>query len=325
MPNEFPLMHNTHKAAILLLSLDQSLAAQVLGHLPRELVERATLAVAEAQEITLEDQNSVLIEFQSQFQSQPKLRRGGPETARQLLAQIVGDDAAAPIQERLEQTRDAGPFAFLTTRHADDIRPLLIDESPQLIAVVAAQLPPALSAAVLAGLPVDVQADVLQRVARLGSTDPEVLADIAASLKSRIGPSPVRKGGVSRAAALLRESPRSTSRSMLAALDDRSADLADELRQTLFSFDDLLKLNNDTLQLILQETDDRQWAMALKASPEPVRRKVLGCLSPHVAQAMKEEMESLGPIRLSEMTAVRQQIADRIRRLEDAGMIELPV
>ena len=318
-------MHNTAQAAILLLSLDQSLAAQVLGHLPRELAERASLAVAEIGEVTQEQQQAVLIEFKSLFHSRPRLRRGGPESARQLLAQTFGVDEAAPIQARLEQTRDAGPFAFLTTRHADDIRPLLIDESPQLIAVVAAQLPPALSAAVLAGLRVDVQADVLQRVARLGPTDPEVLADIAASLKSRIGQPPVRKGGVSRAAALLRESPRTTSRSMLAALDDQSADLADELRQTLFSFDDLLKLDPDTLQLILQETDDRQWAMALKASPEPVRRKVLGCLSPHVAQAMKEEMASLGPIRLSEMTAVRQQIADSIRRLEDAGMIELPV
>ena len=318
-------MHNTSQAAILLLSLDQSLAAQVLGHLPRELAERASLAVAEIGEVTQEQQQAVLIEFKSLFHSRPRLRRGGPESARQLLAQTFGIDEAAPIQARLEQTRDAGPFAFLTTRHADDIRPLLIDESPQLIAVVAAQLPPALSAAVLAGLRVDVQADVLQRVARLGPTDPEVLADIAASLKSRIGQPPVRKGGVSRAAALLRESPRTTSRSMLAALDDQSADLADELRQTLFSFDDLLKLDPDTLQLILQETDDRQWAMALKASPEPVRRKVLGCLSPHVAQAMKDEMESLGPIRLSEMTAVRQQIADSIRRLEDAGMIELPV
>ena len=318
-------MHNTHKAAILLLSLDQSLAAQVLGHLPRELVERATLAVAEAEEVTLEQQNTVLSEFRSRFHTMPRLRRGGPESARQLLAQTVGDDAAAPIQERVEQTRDAGPFSFLTSRHADDIRPLLIDESPQVIAVVAAQLPPALSAAVLAMFPVDRQADVLQRISRLGPTDPEILADIAASLKSRIGQPTVRKGGLSRAAALLRDSPRTTSRSMLAALDDQSADLASELRQTLFSFDDLLKLDADTMRLILQETDDRQWAMALKVSPEPVRRKVLGCLSPHVAQAMKDEMESLGPIRLSEMTAVRQQIADSIRRLEDAGMIALPV
>ena len=318
-------MQPSRKAAILLLSLDQTLAAQVLGHLPRELVERATLAIAETEDVSLDEQNAVLAEFQTQFHSQPKLRRGGPGPARELLTQTLGDDAAAPIQERVEQALGAGPFAFLSQRSADDIRPLLMEESPQLIAVVAAQLPPALSASVLQGLPPDRQADVLQRVARLGPTDPDVLADIAATLKQRLGQPRVRKGGVSRAAELLRESPRATSRSMLAALDNRNADLADELRQTLFSFDDLLKLDNDTLRLVLQETDDRQWAMALKASPEPVRRKVLDCLSPRVAQAMKDEMESLGPIRLSEMTAVRQQIADSIRRLEDAGMIELPV
>ena len=111
---------------------------------------------------------------------------------------------------------------------------------------------------------------------------------------------------------------------MLAGMDDRDSDLADELRQTLFAFDDLLKLDDETIRVILQETDDRPWALALKASPEPVRQRVLGCLSPRVARAFKEEMESLGPIRLSEMTSVRQQIADSIRRLEDAGLIALP-
>ncbi len=317
-------MNGSRKAAIFLLSLDQTLAAQVLGHLPREQVERATLAVAEAEGISLEEQNSVLTEFQTQFRSQPRLRRGGPETARELLEQTFGEEAAT-IQERVEQTLDAGPFAFLSQRSADDIRPLLAGESAQVIAVIAAQLPPALSAAVLAGLPVDQQADVLQRVARLGPTDVEILAEIAASLKQRLGQARVHKGGVPRAAAVLRESPRTASRSMLAALDEQNTDLADELRQTLFSFDDLLKLDDDTLRIVLQETDDRQWAMALKASPEPVRRKVLGCLSQHVAQAMKDEMDSLGPVRLSEMTAVRQQIADSIHRLEDAGMIALPV
>ena len=119
-----------------LLSLDQALAAQVLGHLPRELAERASLAVAEIGEVTQEQQQAVLIEFKSQFHGQPRLRRGGPESARQLLAQTFGHDEAAPIQTRVEQTRDAGPFAFLTTRHADDIRPLLMEESPQVIAAI---------------------------------------------------------------------------------------------------------------------------------------------------------------------------------------------
>lgn len=318
-------MHSSRKAAIFLLSLDQSLAARVLGHLPRELVERATLAIAETEDVSLDEQSDVLTEFQSLFHSQPKLRRGGPTSARELLSEVFGDDAAAPIQERVEQTLDAGPFAFLSQRSADDIRPLLISESSQVIAVVAAQLPPTLSAQVLEGFTPDRQADILQRIAQLGPTDPEILADIAATLKERLSPPRVQRGGVPRAAAVLRESPRTTSRSMLAALDDQNADLADELRQTLFSFDDLLKLDDDTLRLVLRETDDRQWAMALKSSPDPVRRKVLGCLSPHMAQAVKQEMDSLGPVRLSEMTAVRQQIADCIHQLEASGLIELPV
>jgi flagellar M-ring protein FliF len=238
-------------------------------------------------------------------------------------------DGVAPFRESVEsafdsQSFDTGPFAFLNGRHPDDIRPLLTEEHAQTIAVVAAQLRPSLSAAVLAGFAPDRQADVLQRVATLGPTDPEILSDIAAAMKERLGRPRVQAGGISRAASLLRESPRATTRSMLAALENRNVELADELRQTLFSFDDLLKLDNDTLRVILEETDDRQWAIALKASPVTVRQKVLGCLPERVAAAVQREMDSLGPVRLSEMTAVREQIADSIRRMEDDGRIVLP-
>lgn len=220
---------------------------------------------------------------------------------------------------------EAEPFDFLCDRHPDDIRDLLDAEQPQTIAVIAAQLSPALSAAVLAGFAPDRQADVLQRVARLGPTDSEILTDIAAVLKERLVPPRVRAGGLQHASAVLRESPRSKVRSMLTSLEEHDSDLADELRQTLFTFDDLLKLDDETLRIVLQETDDRQWALALKASPEPVRQKVLGCLAAPVAEAFKREMESLGPVRLSEMTSVRQQIADSIRRLEDSGLIQIPL
>ncbi len=221
---------------------------------------------------------------------------------------------------------ESSPFDFLNGRHPDDVRQLLHDEQPQTIAVIAAQLPPAFSAAVLAGLTPDSQADVLQRVARLGPTDPEILADIAAVLQERLGRARVRAGGVSQVAAVLRESSRTTTRSILATMEeDHDSNLAGELRQTLFSFDDLLKLDDDTLRVILQETDDRQWALALKASPATVRQKVLGCLTARVARAFQDEMDSLGPVRLSEMTSVRQQIADSIHRLEEVGLIALPV
>lgn len=218
----------------------------------------------------------------------------------------------------------ADPFDFLNRLHPDDVYPVLQEEQPQTIAVIAAHLSPTQAAAILAEFAADRQAEILQRMTRLGPTDREILNDIAAELRTRLGRPRVRAGGVATAADLLRESARSTSRSMLKSLDDCDPDLADELRQTLFSFDDLLKLDDDTLRIVLQETDDRQWALALKASPAPVRQKVLNCLSPRVVKAFQDEMNSLGPVRLSDMTNVRQQIADSIRRLEDSGMIVLP-
>ncbi|MDB5342586.1 MAG: flagellar motor switch protein FliG [Schlesneria sp.] len=325
-------MNGVQKAAALLLSFDKTLAAQVLGLLPRDQADQARSALAAASTPAGDELNLMLLDFKVRFQSRPVLPRHSVAELREP-PDLIGDVGSsrrplptepAPAVVPLKES-SSGPFAFLEGRHPDDIRLLLREEQSQTIAVIAAQLPPALSAAVLAGLAPDRQAEVLQRVAHLGPTDAEILDDIAAALKDRLTPPRVRAGGVPQAAELLRRSPRPATRSMLNALDEHDADLADELRQTLFSFDDLLKLDDETLRIILQETDDRQWALALKASAAPVRQKVLSCLPPVVAKAFKDEMDSLGPVRLSEMTAVRQQIADSIRRLEDSGLIALPV
>jgi flagellar motor switch protein FliG len=340
-------MDGVRKTAILLQSLDRTLVARVLAMLPRDQAEIAMRISANIQPVTDGELNSALREFKSRLHSRPVAPAIASELPRdvnprvhdepddvvpQAFHPVAASDRDVPQSVASSQQQDAGqadsapgPFDFLNKRHADDIRQLIQDEQPQTIAVIAAQLSPTLSAAVLAGLSPDRQAEILQRVARLGPTDPEILADIAAVLKGRLGRSRVRSGGVSQASAVLRRSSRAATRSMLANLDEHDSDLADELRQTLFSFDDLLKLDDDTLRVILQETDDRQWALALKASPEAVRKKVLACLSPHLAQAFKNEMDSLGPVRLSEMTSVRQQIADSIHRLESSGLITLPI
>jgi len=338
-------MNGVRKAAVFLSSLDKALAAQILALLPADQSERARIATAAATAATDDEMSSVLVDFKTRAASRPVLPRKAavsvelPDQSRLQapLVEVRQESRPSRPADRLEATptiagpvevpvqAESGPFSFLSGRHPDEIRYLLQDEQSQTIAAIAAQLSPALSAAVLAGLPPDQQADVLQRLARLGPTDPDVLTEIALGLKERLGQPRIRAGGVSQAAAVLRESPHGATRSMLASLDDHDSELADELRQTLFSFDDLLKLDDDTLRTVLQETDDRPWALALKASPDAVRRKVFGCLSARIAQAIKDEMDALGPVRLSEMTAVRQQIADSIHRLEESGLIALPL
>ncbi len=312
------------KAAILLLSLDQGLAADVLGKLPREQVERITLAIANAENVTREEQESILDEFKAAFSSRPLMQPAGPEAARDLLERSLDLNEFEPIQRRIEEQVDAGPFAFLHHRHADDVRRLIQDEHPQTIAVIATQLPSRLAAQVLESFPAEMQADILGRLARIGPADSDVLAEIASLLQDRIGKIPTRPGGLSRAAGVLRESERTTSRSVLKSLNHKDSRLASSLRDSLFSFQDMLSLDDTTLRSMLQETDHCQWAVALKGSSDLLRERILSMLSAPMATALKAEIASIGPLRLSEITSAQQQIAEVILMIDSDSTFELP-
>lgn len=317
-------VEGNRKTVIVLLSLDQSLAADVLGKMSREHVERITLAIAGVDNVTREEQEAVLEEFKSAFASRPMMQPAGPWTARELLERTLDRNDVEPIKQQIEEQIESGPFAFLRTRHADDIRRLLHDEHPQTIAVVCAQLPSGLAAQVLAGFDAEVQADILSRVARLGPTDPDLIVEIASLLQERMGRHVVRRGGMTRAADLLHEASRSASHSVLQAIERRDVHLAGTLRESLFSFKDIESLDPTTLQTVLEKTDHCQWAVALKGSPESLRQRVFSSLSKNVSRALKNEVNSLTPLRLSEITVVQKQIADTILKLDQENQIELP-
>jgi len=314
----------TRKAAILLLSLDQALAAEVLGKLPRDQVERTTLAIASADNVTREEQEAILIEFKTAFLSRPLIQPAGPETARELLERTLDQNEIEPIQQRIEDQIQAGPFAFLHHRHPDDIRLLIAAEHPQTVAVIVAQLPSQLTAEVMAGFSAEQQADVLSRLARLGPTDADLLGEIAALLLGRIGRMPIRTGGIDKAADVLRESNRPASQSVLRNLEQNDVRLAETLRESLFTFKDLISLDEPSFQVVLDATADCEWSVALKGSSDPLRQRVLEMLPAGLAQALKTEMNAMGPLRLSEITAVQRRIADAVLSLESAGRIELP-
>lgn len=317
-------MDGTRKAAILLLSLDQALAAEVLGKLPRDQVERTTLAIASADNVTREEQEAILNEFKTAFLTRPLIQPAGPETARELLERTLEQNEIEPMQQRIDDQVQAGPFAFLHHRHADDIRLLIAEEHPQTIAVIVAQLPPSLTAEVMAGFPAEEQSDILVRLARLGPTDADLLAEIASLLLSRIGRIPVRTGGINKAVDVLRESSRLASRAVLQNLEQNDAGLAETLRESLFTFKDLIALDQSSFQMVLDATADCEWSVALKGSSEQLRQRVLAMLPISLAQALKDEMNAMGPLRLSEITAVQRRIADAVVSLESAGRIELP-
>ena len=316
-------MDGAKKSAILLLSLDRAMAAELLGKLPREQVESVTLAIASADKVTREEQESVLEEFKTAFASRPLMQPAGPDAARELLEQTLDRNDVDPMQQRIDAQVQAGPFAFLHRRHPDDIRLLIREEHPQTIALISAQLPSDLAAQVLAGFNAEIQTDILERLARIGPTDVEVLADIAALLHDRIGRTPVRTAGISRVANLLRETTSSTANSLLRNLNQKDGKLAESIRDSLFSFNDVASLDDSSLQFVLQKTDQYPWAIALKGCAETLRQRILALLSNLTAQALKREIDTLGPLRLSEIAAVQRQIAERILMLEAEGEIDL--
>lgn len=315
-------MDAARKSAILLLSLERAMAAELLGKLPRDQVEAVTLAIAGADKITREEQEAVLEEFKAAFISRPLIQPVGPETARELLEQSLDRSDVEPTQQRIEEQIQAGPFAFLHRQHPDDIRFLIRDEHPQTIALVVAQLPSDLGAQVLTGFATDVQADVLERLARIGPTDVEVLTEIANVLQARTGRTPVRTDGVFRAAGVLRETASPAANAVLRNLNQRDGKLAESIRDSLFSFNDLAELSDATLRVILQKTDQYPWSIAMKGCNEKLRQRILSIMSAPMAEALRSEIDALGPLRLSEISAVQHQIAEKVLMLEAEGEIE---
>lgn len=318
-------MEALRKSAILLLSLDKALAAEVLAGLPREQVEKLTLEIARIDDVSREQQEAVLDEFQGKLAELTPIERGGLNFANELLEQSLGKDNAGSILESVRQTMNAVPFAFLQKTGAENLLTFIQEEHPQTIALIMSHLPAQMAADVLSGLPSTKQLDVIRRVAHMEQTSPEVISDIEKTLRNRLNSSFNTKlekaGGVPMVAQILNVTDRMTNKGILESLEQQDIELADEIRRLMFVFDDLLKLDDKSIQTLLKEVDNSQWSVALKGANEEIKQKVFGNLSQRAAEMLKEEMEYLGPVRLSDVEAMQQQIVDTVRRLEDSGEI----
>ncbi len=318
-------MDSTRKAAIMLLSLEKPLAAEVLSQLPRDQVERLTIEIARVEDVTHDQQNGVLEEFSSQFRDLVPIERGGLTFANELLEQSLGKDNAGQILDNVKQSMNSTPFGFLKKVGAENLLTFISEEHPQTIALIMSHLPAQLAAEVLGGLPTNKQLDVVRRIATMEQTSPEVIADVERSLQSRLmttlNQQTEKRGGVPMVAQILNVADRMTNKGILESLQQDDSELVDEIKRLMFTFDDLMKLDNKAIQTLLKEVDNSQWSVALKGGSDEIRQKIFGNLSQRAAEMLKEEMEFLGPVRLTDVEAMQQQIVDTVRRLEDAGEI----
>jgi flagellar motor switch protein FliG len=313
------------KAAILLMSLPEESAVQLMGQLEPKQVELVSIEIAKIGRLTGAEQVDVINEF---AESNPNTLggAGGLDVAQSLVEKALGKNARDTL-DNVKQSIDALPFGFLKRVDPQNLLTFIIDEHPQTIALILCHLSSSYGAEIVAGLPTDRQLSVIRRIANMGQTSPEVIKEVEKGLENRMASvmsqSYENSGGIPSVADILNVTDRATERALLENLAQEDPELVEEIRRLMFVFDDIMKLSDRDVQSILKHVETSQWAVAMKGCSEDLQEKILGNMSQRAADMLREEMEYLGPVRLSEVEAMQQQIVDVVRRLEDAGDVSV--
>jgi len=312
------------KAAILLTSLPEEQAGQLLAKLDPKQVEAVSIEIAKISAIGPEEQEQVIQDFAGVNPAGLTGGAGGLTVAKTLLERALGKNATATL-DSVRQSIEALPFGFLQKVDSQNLLTFIIDEHPQTIALILSHMSPSQASLVISGLPADRQMSVIRRIATMGQTSPEVIHEVEKGLEHRMSSVMSQQfenaGGVAAVAEILNVIDRATERSLLENLAQEDPDLVEEIRRLMFVFEDITKFSDRDIQTILKNVESSQWAMSLKGASEDLKQKILNNMSKRAAALLQEEMEYLGPVRASNVEQVQQQIVDIIRRLEDAGDI----
>lgn len=319
-------MSTTQKVAALLIVLGPSTASEVLKNITDDdLLEQVTLDIASLTKVPTELLNGILEEFKAIFQASNYLSSGGMNYAKELLEKAYGGDQAKKILDRLVVLMNSNPFQFFNEADPGQLATSFQNENPQLIALIMAYLKPEHSAQVLNYLPPDVQAQVAMKIADMDTTNPEILSEIEKIVESKFSSVVVqdfsKAGGVESLANILNRADRSTERNVIELLEVQNPQLAEEVRELMFVFEDIVNLDDRAIQRVLREVDTKDLAMSLKGTKEDVKEKIFKNMSERAQGMLRDEMEYMGPVRAKEVQEIQTKIVGIIRTLEVAGEI----
>jgi flagellar motor switch protein FliG len=323
-------MSGARKAALLLVSLGQDRAARVVQALTNEEVEQVMAEIANLGPVDEPLVNQVMRDFIAQAHRQSRTRQGGADVARDLLSQALGSQSKAEaIMARIGGAPAGAHFRALTALDAGMGASVLAHEHPQTIALVLSKLPPDRALAILRELPETVRGDVSYRIATLKPPSPEALRTVEAGLERRIVSAAasqrlrVDSDPLKPLMEILTRADAETERTILGRIDEVDPQLGSDIRQRLFTIEDLVKLEDKALQLLLRQVDSKELALGLKGTSEAVRERISANLSERAQENLREEMDLLGPQRLQDVEKARKEIVRTVRQLEQEGTIVL--
>ena len=313
------------KAAILFIALGGDYAAKVFAHMDEEEIEAITLDIANNKQVSIEKKNMVISEFYQLMMANDYISTGGLEYAQSVLEKALGAEKATDILKRLTTSLQVRPFEFLRKSDPAQLLNFLQNEHPQTIALVMAYLSPDQAGIVLSGLSIDSQSDVAKRIALMDRTSPDVIREIERVLERKISSLSTQDftsaGGVPAVVEILNRVDRATERAIIESLEVDNPELAEEIKQLMFVFEDIILLDDRSLQLVLREVDTKDLALAMKATSDDVAEKIYKNMSKRAADMLKEEISYMGPVKIRDVEEAQTKVVNVIRTLEDKGVI----
>lgn len=313
------------KAAILLISLGPEVAATVYKHLHEDEIEQVTLDIAGVRRVESMDRATVLQEFYELAMAEEYISQGGMEYAQQVLQKAVGADRALHIIERLTESLQVKPFESMRRASPAQLLNFIQYENPQTIALVLSYLDPVQASAILQELPQQMRFDVARRIATMQATSPEIVSSVERALEVKLQSGNVFEstsvGGLDTIVKILNGVDRGTERSILEGLELSDPDLAEEIRKKLFVFEDIVLLDNRSIQRVIRDVEQSDLQLALRTASEEVKEAIFRNMSKRMVETFLEDTEFAGPVRLRDVEEAQQRIVAQIRRLEDSGEI----
>lgn len=318
-------LNGVRKAAVLLVALKHETAATILKHLDRDRVEEISREIAAMEGIAAPVREAVIKEFYNLLMARQYTDAGGVAWARALLQKTLPPEEARRVISIIEHQVHEQPFSFLQKTEKENLVTFLQEEHPQTIALVLSHLPPGMATDILAALPTERQIEVVSRIANMDQTSPDVIKEVERGLEKRlaglVSERFERVGGVSAVAEILNMAGRATEKAILEGLEEDDPQLVEEIRRLMFVFEDIIRVNDKGIQAVLKEVENEELALALKTASDELKEKIFSNMSERAAQLIKEEMEYMGPVRVSDVEMAQQKIVDVVRRLEDAGEV----
>jgi len=318
-------MTGKQKAALLLISLGPEVSAAIYKHLNEDEIERLTLEISGVKKVEATVKEEIIEEFHHIALAQDYISQGGIGYAKTVLEKALGKDHAQAIINRLTSSLQVRPFDFARRADPSQILNFIQNEHPQTIALILSYLEAEQAGLILSALPQEMQADIARRIATMDSTSPEVISEIEAVLERKLSSTVTQDytetGGVDAVVEVLNGVDRTTEKTILDALEIQDPELAEEIRKRMFVFEDIVTLDNRSIQRIIRDCENEDLILALKVSSEEVKEVLFRNMSQRMAESFQEEIEVMGPVRLKDVEDAQSRIVSTIRRLEETGEI----